>query len=338
MKRLSEERKLMILNTFASGKSLNDIAFSTGVSKAQVFKVLKENNLKTLNTITGRQKKLSLRKEKQLTRKFINKELLNATDGLNWIKNNFNISVSSETVRNILKKHGLKCHKKKTKCSLNNTHIKKRLKFATLHKNYTFFYWNKIIFSDESKFNMHGSDGASKVWCNMSEIYKQNNIKSIKKFGGGNIMVWGCITSKGVGKLIKITNSMNSKEYCKVLYDGLIATYEMYNLSFSNHVFMQDNAACHVSRETKSWLNTNNIQCLEWPPCSPDLNPIEHVWDYLEKKLRARFTTFTDHNEMYQIIEEEWYKIDSEYIKKLYFSMCSRIKQVIISKGDNTKY
>ena len=92
--------------------------------------------------------------------------------------------------------------------------------------------------SDESKFNLSGSDGTSNVWCNKDYRLKQANIHRIKKFGGGNVMVWGIITSQGVGKLIKISNSMNSTEYCNVLRDGLIETIRMHSFSLSDVTFI----------------------------------------------------------------------------------------------------
>ena len=159
-----------------------------------------------------------------------------------------------------------------------------------------------------------------------------------KKFGGGNLMVWGVLTKKGVGKIIRINNTMNSGQYCNVLKEGLLETINMHELKISELIFMQDNASCHKSKETSNWHATNNIETLNWPACSPDLNIIENVWAYLEKCLRKRNLKFKNDIEMWKIIEEEWYKIPKAFVDKLYWSMCIRIKQVIVNKGDITKY
>ena len=106
------------------------------------------------------------------------------------------------------------------------------------------------MFSDESKFYLHSSDGNEKVGCRPSDRFKQENLKGLKKFGGGNVMVWGVIISEGVGKLIRIKNTIDSIGYCNILRDGLIASIKMYNLSLNSAIFQQDNATCHVSRST----------------------------------------------------------------------------------------
>ena len=113
------------------------------------------------------------------------------------------------------------------------------------------------------------------------------------------------ITSEGNGKLIQITNIINSEMYCKVLKQGLIGTIKMHNLSLNSNIFQQDNATCHASKSTLQWIRRHNITLSNWPACSPDLNPIENVWGYLEKKLHKRSTSFQSADEIFQILEEE---------------------------------
>ena len=51
---------------------------------------------------------------------------------------------------------------------------------------------------------------------------------------------------------------------------------------------MHDNARPHVAKICRQFLNRNNVNILPWPAVSPDMNPIEHIWNYLGRKVRAR--------------------------------------------------
>ena len=210
------------------------------------------------------------------------------SDAVKYIKKNFNILISNQSIRNLLKLNGFGSYKKIKKPYLSEKNIKERKSFGLRYKNFDFFYWKKVIFSDESKFNLHGSDGNHRVWCFKNERLKKENIQGCKKFGGGNLMVWGCITSEGVGKIIRVSNKINSDQYCNTLYEGLIGTMEKYNLKPSEQIFMQDNATCHTSNKSLKWLKDNNINLITWPKNSSNLDPIENVWDYLDKVLQKK--------------------------------------------------
>jgi hypothetical protein len=75
-------------------------------------------------------------------------------------------------------------------------------------------------------------------------------------------MVWGCIIAKGVGKILRVSHKINSKDYCDVLYNGFIKSCEMHNYNLSEVILMQDGATCHTSKETKKWLSDNNFNVL----------------------------------------------------------------------------
>ena len=125
----------------------------------------------------------------------------------------------------------------------------------------------------------------------------------------------GCITSKGVGKILRVSNKINADEYIGTLTNGLIETYTARNNRPSKHIFQQDNASCHTAAKTINWFRTNNIPTMKWPANSPDMNPIENLWSYLNKAVRARKQSFSSADVLWEIIEEEWYKIPIEYIR-----------------------
>lgn len=132
---------------------------------------------------------------------------------------NFSITASDRTVKKTLKSAGLKSNSRQKNMSNISYcfHNFIRIRFFLIETNY--------FFSNESKFNVHGFDGGKRVWCFKNNLLHKSNIQSIKKFGEGNAIDWGCITSNSVGKIIRVLNKMALAEYCTILDNALIETY-----------------------------------------------------------------------------------------------------------------
>ena len=151
-------------------------------------------------------------------------------------------------------------------------------------------------------------------------------------------MMWGCMMSKGIGYSCKIEGTMDAELYMTILADDLLQTLEYYNLDPNNIVFQQDNNPKHTSKWAKRWFQDNQIKVLEWPPQSPDLNPIEHLWQYLKVRLANHQEEPKSIHELWERVEAEWNAIPVEVCLNLIESMPRRVGEVIRAKGGNTKY
>jgi hypothetical protein len=156
------------------------------------------------------------------------------------------------------------------------------------------------------------------------------------KHGGGSIMIWGCMTSKGVGFMCLINGRIDANLYQEILSDEFLQTLHFYGLDRDSIIFQHDNDPKHTASSTIRWLRDHNIFVLKWPPQSPDLNPIEHLWSYLKERIRNRPVQPKNKEELWEAFREEWSRIDPDFCAKLISTMPERIAAVLKAKGGNT--
>lgn len=248
------------------------------------------------------------------------------------IKELFQVSLCAATVKNVLKRNRYKSKKQQKKPLLSNINKRKRLAFAKKYRNWKSDDWMQVIWSDESSFTRVNSKKSLWYWHREGD-----DLRCCPSFqqGGGSLMIWGCISAQGHGILKFLENTMTSDSYIEVLNHEMKQSLDAFDVDAQDIFFQQDNAPCHSSKKVKQWFQQNKIPLLApWPPQSPDLNPIEHVWKHLKNQISCCRSL----NELKIKIEEAWEKLDPEICYNLIESMPRRIQAVIKAKGGCTKY
>lgn len=245
-------------------------------------------------------------------------------------------TASQTTIRRRLHDAKLTGHVARRKPLLTKVHKKRRLEFAKKYQNQPLEFWKKVIFSDESKFEIFGNRRRQTVWRSKGDNpYSERYLHPTVKHGGGGVMVWGCFSWFGVGNLHVIDGRMNAVMYCDILESNLEDSAASMGLSGS-FVFQQDNDPKHTAKTTKDYFSAKGINLLDWPSMSPDLNPIEHLWDEIDRRIP---TTCRKSKAVFvEKILETWASLPNTVLQKLVESMPKRIEAVLQNRGGHTKY
>jgi hypothetical protein len=147
-------------------------------------------------------------------------------------------------------------------------------------------------------------------------------------------MVWGCFSYHGTGRLVFIEGTMDKYQYVEILVNNLRASAS--EMGLSEFIFQQDNDPKHTSKHTKGFFEEMGIDVLPWPSQSPDLNPIEHIWALIKRRLSGKVCRSRE--QLKEALQREWALVTKEYCMNLIDSMPRRIRSVLTSNGGHTLY
>ena len=320
-----------IVESFLGGKKPKTIAgFPIRTVYSKYKKFLERGHLDPLPR-SGRPTKLTLRDKTMICRISTKDPFLSAPDIQEEIGRN---DISTRTISRVLVDHGgLNACKAAKKLLLSEKNRIARLDFARRYQNWTIDQWKQVLWSDESKFLLR-KQGSRVVRRPVGTRYSDEyTIKTIKH--DDYVMIWGCFTWNGVGKLHQIKGIMDSEMYRQVLIHQMIpSSRDLFGRN--NFIFQHDNDPKHTSGIVKRYIENKGLNLLPWPAQSPDLNPIENLWSELDSRLSKR--TCNTETQLMTVLQEGWANLDHNYLQKLVESMPRRCKAVIKARGRATKY
>ncbi|KAJ4426450.1 hypothetical protein ANN_27264 [Periplaneta americana] len=236
--------------------------------------------------------------------------------------------ISAKTVRRRLKASGLISSRPATGPRLLRMHRVERLCFANDHRDWRNGQWSCVLFTDESRFNLCSPDGRERVWRRRRERFSQCCISENVPYGGGGVMVWAGVCTDARTEFVFVENGrLTADRYInECLADHVVPFGQFVG---DNFVLMHDNAQPHIAHAVGDYLQEVGIHVLPWPARSPDMNPNEHVWDMLGRRVKNRRPRPESLQELRRALGEEWELIPQEEIGNQIESMPRRMDAVI---------
>ena len=151
-------------------------------------------------------------------------------------------------------------------------------------------------------------------------------------------MMWGCMLWEGVGMACKIDGTMDGDLYVKILQDELQNSLTYHKKKVNHMIFQQDNDPKHTCKKASTWLEDHGYHVLHWPAQSPDLNPIEHLWNHLKRRVADYKHPPKGILELWERVQVEWDDIPTKVCQNLIESMPRHVEAVLKARGGYTKY
>ncbi|GFX77033.1 transposable element Tcb2 transposase [Trichonephila clavipes] len=175
---------------------------------------------------------------------------------------------------------------------LTPAHRRRRSLWCREHRNWRDNEWGRVLFTDESRFSLSSDSHRILIWRERGSRNHPSNIIERDMYGGRGVLVLGGIM-------------LGSRTDLHIFDAGAMG------LQF---LFMDDNAPCHRTVAAEQLLVSEDIEGMDWPARSPDLNPIEHVWDFLGRRLAARTLPPVTIRELRLALQDEWAAMPQQLI------------------------
>ena len=252
-KELSVDQRNAILELHDRGFTHRGIVAELNIPKTTVRNVIVKSTEVPKPSLRGKHRALSVSDEryiKLLSIRDRRKTVPVITQEFNSMREN---KVSQSTIRRSLIRSGLRGRVAAKKPLLRSFNIKRRLNWALDHVHWTPEQWSNVLFTDESKFELFGGRRRIYIRRFVGERYRSECLYPTMKHGGGSVMVWGGISSKGPTKLKRIEGIMNKEYYHRLLFTHAIP--EGLRLLGRGFVFQEDNDPKHSSNLCRNYLN-----------------------------------------------------------------------------------
>jgi hypothetical protein len=189
---------------------------------------------------------------------------------------------------------------------------------------------NRVMWSDETSVTAYPTK--RQITIRVHQSCNDSDIPFVPKLqqGGFSVMFWGCFSRYAKGPLTVVKGKINGQTYLELVQDVVMPEIEASEVEL---IFMQDNARPHTSPVVTDYYHENNVQMLDWPPQSPDLNPIEQVWGIMKQKLYTEKSFPTSKTDLIARFFKIWEELPASLFVSLSDSVPERLELVLKNKG-----
>ncbi|GFU65248.1 transposable element Tcb1 transposase [Trichonephila clavipes] len=192
-------------------------------------------------------------------------------------------------------------------------------------------------FSDESRFSVHPDNKRIFIWRDRDSRNNSPFVHESVRFSGRGVLVYGGISIDGCTDIYIIRDvPLTARRYRDEILRPILVPYAA--AIGDDFILMDDNCRPHRANLVEDFLFEEGIVRMEWPACSPDMNPIEHVWDALRRRVSGRQTHPQTLQELEKAILEKWDRIPQLVINSLIDSMPQRCSTLLAVRGNHTPY
>ncbi|UYV71854.1 hypothetical protein LAZ67_9000710 [Cordylochernes scorpioides] len=315
----------MVIGLKRAGWSISQIAADTHLGASTVHRLwrrwLEQGNVAIYRNV-GATRVTSARVDRRILRQAVAAPQATCTAILQHVQDTLDHSISTRTISRRLVANGLHSCRPLRRLPLTPPNRRQRLEWCRARSTWM-TEWHRVVFSDESRFCLSSDSRRVRVWRRRGERSNPAAIVERPTVRQRGIMVWGAIAYDSRSPLLRIQGTMTAQRYVD---DVLRPVTLPYLQGVPKALYQQDNARPHTARISQQALQ--DVQMLPWPPYSPDLSPIEHVWDIIGRRLHALPQPRSE-DELWQMVEREWRAIPQDAIRTLIDSLPRRVAACI---------
>ncbi|UYV84862.1 hypothetical protein LAZ67_X003755 [Cordylochernes scorpioides] len=324
----------MMIGLKRAGWSIRQIAADTHLGASTVHRLwrrwLEQGNVAIYRNV-GATRVTSARVDRRILRQAVAAPQATCTAILQHVQETLDHFISTRTISRRLVAYGLHSCRPLRRLPLTPPNRRQRLEWCRARSTWM-TEWHRVVFSDESRFCLSSDSRRVRVWRRRGERSNPVAIVERPTVRQRGIMVWGAIAYDSRSPLLRIQGTMTAQRYVD---DVLRPVTLPYLQGVPNALYQQDNAQPHTARISQQALQ--DVQMLPWPPYSPDLSPIEHVWDIIGGRLHALPQPRSE-DELWQMVEREWRAIPQDAIRTLIDSLPRRVAACIAVRGSTCPF